>query len=57
MKSKYKFKRSTIFLATYYMDYYFSRHMNLNESELVLFAQAALFIAMKYEEIYPPLLY
>lgn len=48
-------KRSSLYLAVQYMDMYFSRCSNLKDQlEAVYVAQASLFIAMKYEEIYPP---
>lgn len=54
MAQKYKLKRSTIGLAVYYMDAYVQQAASLEKMELIYIAQAALFIAMKYEEIYPP---
>jgi hypothetical protein len=52
---KFELLRSTLFLAVQYMDLYFSRIYTFKDQiEMVSVAQACLFIAMKYEEIYPP---
>ena len=52
---KFSLLRSTLFLAVHYMDLYFSRTYTFKDQiEMVSVAQACLFIAMKYEEIYPP---
>lgn len=52
---KMSLKRTTLHLAVQYMDMYFSRCSNIKDQmEAVYVAQASLFIAMKYEEIYPP---
>lgn len=52
---KFTLLRSTLYLAVQYMDLYFSRnYMFKDQIEMVSVAQACLFIAMKYEEIYPP---
>ena len=52
---KFKLQRTTIYLAVHYMDLYFSRFYNFRDQfEMVSLAQSCLFIAMKYEEIYPP---
>lgn len=47
--------RTTIHLAVLYLDLYLARHPMLQDQlEAVAAAQACLFIAMKFEEIYPP---
>ena len=47
--------RTTLHLAVHYLDLYFSKQMFINDQlEAISIAQACLFIAMKYEEIYPP---
>jgi hypothetical protein len=52
---KFDLLRTTTYLAVYYMDLYFSRvYAFRDQFETVAVAQACLFIAMKYEEIYPP---
>jgi len=52
---KYHLKRSTLHLAVHYMDLYFCRKLEIQDQlETVSIAQTCLFIAMKYEEIYPP---
>ncbi len=44
----YKLKRTTLSLATFYMDYYFSHNDSLDTEGIILYTQAALFMAMKY---------
>lgn len=52
---KHDLLRTTTYLAVHYMDLYFSRVFNFRDQfETVAVAQTCLFIAMKYEEIYPP---
>ena len=52
---RFELLRTTTFLAVQYMDLYFSRVFTLRDQfEMMLVAQTCLFIAMKYEEIYPP---
>ena len=52
---RYDLMRTTLHLAVFYMDQYFTRHPYINDQmEGIASAQACLFIAMKYEEIYPP---
>jgi hypothetical protein len=52
---KYSLLRTTTYLAVHYMDLYFSRVFAFRDQfETVAVAQTCLFIAMKYEEIYPP---
>jgi hypothetical protein len=52
---KFSLLRTTLYLAVHYMDLYFSRNYTFRDQfETVAVAQACLFIAMKYEEIYPP---
>ena len=51
---KFGLKRTTLYLAVYYFDKYLSKFAkNYNTIGLVA-ADASIFIAMKYEEIYPP---
>jgi hypothetical protein len=52
---RFQLKRTTLHLAVHYMDLYFSRKPHIKDQlETVALAQTCLFIAMKYEEIYPP---
>jgi hypothetical protein len=52
---KFDLLRTTTYLAVHYMDLYFSRVFTFRDQiEPVAVAQTCLFIAMKYEEIYPP---
>lgn len=47
--------RTTLHLAVHYLDLYFAKKILLNDQiEAICISQACLFIAMKYEEIYPP---
>ena len=41
----------------YYMDTYLDKYEQVEKREAMVAALASLFIAMKYEEIYPPELY
>lgn len=53
--NKFSLLRTTLYLAVHYMDMYFSKVYNFRDQfEAVAVSQACLFIAMKYEEIYPP---
>ena len=55
LHERYELSRNTLHLAVLYLDLYFSRQPYLHDSlEGVAVAHACLFIAMKYEEIYPP---
>jgi hypothetical protein len=52
---RWELLRTTLHLAVFYLDQYFSRNPFIKDQiEGVHSAQACLFIAMKYEEIYPP---
>ena len=57
IKMNFKLKRKTVHLATFYLDSYLEKKNHMNKKELVIYAQAALWMAMKYEEIYPPDIY
>ena len=47
--------RVTLHLAVHYLDFFFSKRIILKDQlEAIVIAQACLFIAMKYEQIYPP---
>ena len=47
--------RVTLHLAVHYLDLFLSKRVILKDQmEAIVVAQACLFIAMKYEEIYPP---
>lgn len=50
---EYKMKRETLCLAVNYVDRFLSV-MSVFRSKLQLVGAAAMFIASKYEEIYPP---
>ena len=50
----FKLKRMTVALAVFYLDKYFSQDSVTDTQGLIIYTQAALFMAMKYEEIYPP---
>lgn len=54
LSNRFKLKRTTVFLAVYYMDYFFSRNLDIEKSLAISIGEAAIFVAMKYEEIYPP---
>ena len=51
---RYKLKRTTMYLATFYFDKFLESVPNAVEEEIYLAVQASMLIAMKYEEIYPP---
>lgn len=52
---KFGLLRTTLHLAVHYMDSFFAqRHLFRDQLETVAVAQTCLFVAMKYEEIYPP---
>lgn len=52
---RFSLLRTTAYLAVQYMDLYFAKvHSFADQYETVTITQACLFIAMKYEEIYPP---
>lgn len=53
---RFSLTRKTLFLAVYYFDYYLANSPTKDVGKMELIADACLFIAMKYEEIYPPLL-
>ena len=47
--------RTTLHLAVHYLDLYFAKNVILQDQlEAITTSQACLFMAMKYEEIYPP---
>lgn len=50
---EYKLHRETLFLAVNYIDRFLS-HMSVNRGKLQLVGAASMFLAGKYEEIYPP---
>ena len=50
----YQLKKRTLFLAIFYTDFFISRNRSINSEGLIIYTQAAIHIAMKYEEIYPP---
>ncbi|XP_070196925.1 G2/mitotic-specific cyclin-A-like [Littorina saxatilis] len=50
---EYKLQRETLFLAVNYIDRFLS-HMSVLRSKLQLVGASAMFLASKYEEIYPP---
>ncbi|BES97739.1 cyclin e [Nesidiocoris tenuis] len=50
----YKIHRETYHLTVDYLDRYLAHSENVSKSELQLIGVTALFIASKYEEIYPP---
>jgi G2/mitotic-specific cyclin 2 len=54
--TKYRLRKKTLFLATHYYDQYSQRKSMtvLSSEKQAVVAQACLFIAMKFEEIYPP---
>lgn len=54
---KYRLKRTTLFLAVFYFDKFLEIEEDLDEESFTTAAQAAAYIAMKYEEIYPPSIY
>jgi hypothetical protein len=45
-----------LYLAVYYLDKYLWKYPQRDASKIDVVADACLFIAMKYEEIYPPML-
>lgn len=53
---RYSLRRKALFLAVYYFDYYTARFPHKELAKMEIVADACMFIAMKYEEIYPPLL-
>ena len=50
---EYKLQTETLYLAVSYIDRFLS-YMSVQRSKLQLVGTAAMFIASKYEEIYPP---
>lgn len=50
---EYKLQPQTLYLGTSYVDRFLSR-MSVTRSKLQLLGTAALFLAAKLEEIYPP---
>jgi hypothetical protein len=56
MCTKYKLKKRTLFLSSYYYDRYQEIYGSSLASDHTNIAQACLLMAMKYEEIYPPFL-
>lgn len=55
ISQRFDLLRTTTYLAVQYMDLYFSRVFAFKDQlEPVAVMQACLFMAMKYEEIYPP---
>ena len=50
---KFKFQKETIFITINYIDRFLSK-FNVNKKELQLVGVTALFIASKFQEIYPP---
>ena len=53
MHLKFKLKEETLFLAVNIIDRYLSQQ-TITKEKFQLLATTALFIATKYEEIYPP---
>ena len=51
---KYKLLPETLFITCNLIDRFFSVKTDIKKSEVQLVAVAALVIATKYEEIYPP---
>ena len=51
---KFHLRKKTLFLSAYLFDKYLGTYGTTMLEEQVILAQACLFIAMKYEEIYPP---
>lgn len=54
VSARFKLKDETLFLTVNLVDRYLSSNILQGSDELVLVAAAALLIATKYEEIYPP---
>lgn len=53
--NRFDLMRTTLHLAVLYLDLYFDKHILISDQlEAVTVSQACLFMAMKYEEIYPP---
>jgi hypothetical protein len=52
--TKYDLKRSTFALAVFYFDKFMENQPVAGDGAILSAVQAACFIAMKYEEIYPP---
>jgi hypothetical protein len=50
----YKLKRETFHISVNYLDRYLSIHKAVPVSQLQLVGTAGLFLACKFEEIYPP---
>lgn len=53
VSEEYKLHRETLFLAVNYIDRFLSQ-MSVQRSKLQLVGAASMFLASKYEEIYPP---
>jgi len=53
--SQFNLRKDTLFMAVYLLDRYLSE-VPVSDSKLSVCTYACLHIAMKYEEIYPPLL-
>lgn len=53
---RFSLRRKALYLAVYYFDYYSARCPQRDIGKMEILADACMFIAMKYEEIYPPLL-
>lgn len=55
ISNKFDLLRVTLHSAVHYLDMYFAKRIiPKDQMEVVFIAQACLFMAMKYEEIYPP---
>lgn len=52
----YRLRRKTLYLAVYYFDKYIRLAEERDYDRQMLIGETCLLIAMKYEEIYPPLL-
>jgi hypothetical protein len=48
MLKKFRLRRETVFLAVFYMDFYFEKNLMIERREATIAAQACLFMAMKY---------
>ena len=53
---QYKLRRKTLFLAVYYLDRYLRLAEEKSHERQMLIGESCLLIAMKYEEISPPML-
>jgi hypothetical protein len=53
--NKFDLLRTTLHTAVHYLDMYFAKNTIISDQlEAITASQACLFMAMKYEEIYPP---